>query len=112
MKGQVKIGTKNVEMVANAATPVFFNQVFHEDFFTELGKFTEEGNSMRSAEIYGKIGFICANQAKKGFDGTGLSYKDYVGWLEQFMLMDLAEASDDIAEIFFAQAQETATPKK
>ena len=32
MYGKVQIGDKTVEMLSNAASPVFFKQVFHEDF--------------------------------------------------------------------------------
>ena len=43
MYGKVQIGDKTVEMLSNAASPVFFKQVFHEDFLSR----TAEMNSSR-----------------------------------------------------------------
>lgn len=116
MRRKVTIGTKSVEMVANAATPVFYNLVFHRDFFTDADAFSDEfaktGSGSRASELYGRIGFICANQAKKDVSVKDLTFEDYIEWLEQFMIMDLAIATDEIADLYYSQAEETAKPKK
>lgn len=111
MKGKITIGNKNVELAANAATPVFFKQVFHEDFFVLAEKFAASPTNGESVDIYSKIAFIAYNQAKKA-DMESLNFGDYIKWLEKFEAYDLAAAVDDIAELYAHQAEKTAKPKK
>lgn len=111
MKGQVKIGTKEVEMVANAATPVFYKLIFHEDYFVENELFGASKTNGESVGIYSKIAFVCAHQAKKGCDVGNLTMKDFVKWLEQFEVTEMAGAVDDIFTFYTAQTEKTAVPK-
>lgn len=112
MKGKITIGTKSVEMVATAATPVYYSLIFHEDFFVRAEKFSMSDTNGESVDIYSKIAFICAHQAKKGCDVRNLTYDDYLKWLDQFEAYDMAAAVDDISMLYTHQAEETAVPKK
>ena len=111
MKGKVTIGNKTITMNCDAATPVWYTQVFHEDFFVTAEKFAQSETNGESVGIYSKIAFIAANQAKTE-DLSGLSFLDYTKWLSQFGAYDMAAAVDDIAELYSKQAEKTATPKK
>lgn len=111
MKGKITIGNKNVELVANAATPVFFKQIFHEDFFILAENFAVSPTNGESVDIYSRIAFVASQQAKKA-DMESLTFSDYVKWLEQFEAYDMAQAVDSIAEIYAHQAEPTAKPKK
>ena len=113
MKDKVTIGNKNVEMVANAATPVFFKQIFHEDFFILAENFSKSPTNGESVDIYSRIGFVASQQAKKNDEEmSSLTFGDYVKWLKQFEAYDMAQAVDSIAEVYAHQAEPTAKPKK
>lgn len=112
MKGKVKIGNQSVEMVANAATPVLFKEVFHEDYFQAAEEFSRSPSNGEVVDIYSKIGFIAAHQAKKDFEVQSLTFEDYLRWLEQFEAYDMLDAVDAIAGLYSYQAKETAVPKK
>jgi hypothetical protein len=80
MFGRIKAGDRTVEVLANAATPIRYKQVFHKNlmaFF--LGKETEENN----AEMVQELAYIMARAAERADMGK-LSYEDYIEWLEGF----------------------------
>lgn len=109
MFGNIKIGEKETAMAANAATPVWFNQVFHEDFFVRSQQVTD-GNEAAAVDLFSKVGYIMANQAAQN-DMRKLSWDGYIEWLEGFEAMDLAIASADIALLYSGQTKATATAK-
>lgn len=111
MKGKVEIGNKTVEMKFNGATAVWFNQVFHEDFFVLAEKFAMSKTNGESVDIYSRIAFIGAKQAKSD-DLSALSFTDYAKWAGGFEPYDLPNAVDKIAELYDKQTQTTAIPKK
>ena len=42
MRGVVKIGSVDVEMLANAASPILYRQVFKKDFLKNMQEINEE----------------------------------------------------------------------
>ena len=113
MKGKITIGNKSVELAANAATPVYFKQIFGEDYYVLAENFTKSDTNGESVDIYTRIAFIAAMQAKKTPDEMlGLNFTDYIKWVSQFEAYDMAGAVDAIAELYSRQAKATATPKK
>lgn len=109
MFGKVKIGTKNVELVATAATPYWFKQIFHDDFFI-ISQTVTDGNEGAAVDLFSKIGYIMAKQAEKA-DMRKLNEDTFIEWLEEFDPMDLALASGDIAMLYSGQTKTTAKPK-
>ena len=109
MFGNVKIGEKETAMAANAATPFWFNQIFHEDFFV-LSQQVTEGNEGAAVDLFSKVGFIMAKQAEKA-DMRKLNMDSYIEWLEEYEAMDMAIASSDIALLYSGQTQTTAKAK-
>ena len=112
MKGKVTIGTKSVEMVANAASPVYYKMAFHEDYFVRTEEVLKSNQDANAIDVYSKMAFICAHQAKKDCDAKDLTFDDYIEWLTQFGPNDVALASGAISEFYNTQAQENAKPKK
>lgn len=109
MFGNVKIGEKETAMAANAATPFWFNQIFHEDFFV-LSQQVTEGNEGAAVDLFSKIGFIMAKQAEKA-DMRQLNLDSFIEWLEGFEAMDMAMASGDIALLYSGQTKTIAKAK-
>ena len=108
MYGKVQIGDKTVEMLSNAASPVFFRQVFHEDFIAK----TAEMNSSNAidSDLFSKMFFIIAKQAENA-DPMKLNFNSYIEWISQFELIDLINALPNIATFVFGQMQGDAIPK-
>lgn len=108
MYGTIKIGNKDVEMIANGATPFWFNQIFHEDFFTEASKLGEDGVT---ANVFMRIAFVMAKQASVK-DMKKVNEGQFMDWLAEFDPMDLPNALADIVDFYQSQTQGTATAKK
>lgn len=111
MKGTVKIGTQELGMLANAASPVIYKNIFHEDFLKKCQSF--EGD--QDSELFQKMGFVMWKQAQ------GLSIRElmseitideYYEWLVQFEPLDIMMASADIANLYYAQEAGGSIPKK
>lgn len=106
MKGSVNFGGIEVEVVANAASPYLYKSVFREDFLAKV----QETNP--DVDLFVKMGYIMANQAKMGFrEIRNLTEEDFFEWLEGFGAMDIMNATQELADVYFAQAKGTAAPK-
>lgn len=107
MLGSVNIGEKNVEIVANAATPYIYKQVFGEDFLVKI----QEKNP--DPDLFQKMGFVMAMQAeiKSIPELMRLNINKFYEWLFQFEPMDVLTATNEISQIYFRQTKETAAPK-
>lgn len=108
MKGTVKIGSKDVGMVANAASPYIYKQVFHEDFLAGLQ--AKEPDT----DLFQKMAYIMAKQDETSdlSELMKLTETGYFEWLMQFDAMDVLYALDEISNIYLAQKASTAVPKK
>ena len=104
MRKTVKIGSNDVELVANAASPYLYRQVFKEDFLRKLQEKDPDTDLMQ------KMCFVMMKQAE-GADIGALGYGDYLAWLEGYEPMDILLASEDIMSVYFKQAKGTAVPK-
>lgn len=106
MFGKVKIGNKEVEMVANAATPYRYQQIFGEDYLKKVtGK--EEADP---TDFFAKIGFVMAMQAAKK-DLSKVNRETFYKWLEDFEPADVFNATSEIADIYNGDAQGEVDPK-
>lgn len=109
MKGTVKIGDKNVDMVANALTPVLYKRVFRKDFLLESQKKDID------MTIFQELAFVMASQAQiisaKQLM-TELSVESYYEWLEGFEAMEIMEAVNDIFALYHSQTKVSSRSKK
>ena len=107
MYGKVLIGKIEVGMAANAASPIIYRNIFHEDF---IRKAQEKDPDI---EIYQKMGYVMAMQAETSDmnELMKLSLNSYVDWLTQFEPMDVLTAVDQISELYFGNTIGTTDPK-
>lgn len=105
----VRIGDKDVEMLANAASPYRFKQIFREDFLKRA--IETNGNEAESVDLFVKMGFIMAKQAEKA-DFAKLNEDSFFIWLEDFEPSDVQMAAGEIANIYAGNAETKSTPKE
>lgn len=105
---EIKIGDKNVSLLANGATPIRYRQLFHKDIITQMNGGT---NADDAVEMASELAFIMAMSANKA-DMTTLNMDAYYEWLEQFETFDIVQASEDIFAVYVGQEVTTTTAKK
>lgn len=103
----IKIDDKDVELVANAATPFRFKQVFHRDLLQVLGN--EEKAEQEGVEVVTMLAYIMAKQAEKA-DMSKLSEDGFISWLEDFGPMAFVNAAEEILSAYMDQTVGSATP--
>ena len=108
MRGTINIGGKEVGMLANAASPHYYKQIFKEDF---LQRSQENPPDMG---IFEKMGFVMAKQAEglKHSEMMNVSVDSFFEWLEGFEAMDILESIGDISDLYLKQTISTSTPKQ
>lgn len=107
MHGVVKIGSVEVGMTANAASPYLYKQIFHTDFLQETQK------KDLDTSIFAQMGFIMAKQAEtdKISELLKLNESAYIEWLIQFEPLALIEAANDIMNLYMGQTVTSSVPK-
>lgn len=103
----MEIGGKELELVANAATPFRFKQVFHKDLFSVLGN--EERAAEEGVETITQLAYIMTKQAEKA-DMNKLSEDGFIQWLEDFPPMAFVDSAEEILNAYMDQTEGTATP--
>ena len=103
----MEIGGKELELVANAATPFRFKQVFHKDLFSVLGN--EERAAEEGVETITQLAYIMTKQAEKTDMGK-LNEDGFIQWLEEFPPMAFVDSAEEILNAYMDQTQGTATP--
>ena len=109
MKGTVTVGNREIPMVANGATNIYYKQLTKQDlvaWFTKNQKKTEASDGI---DMLMPLAFVMAMQAegKKSF-----SADEYVDWLAQFEPLELEMALDKVMDIYTSNRISTSTPKK
>lgn len=117
MYGKIMIGTKETAMLANAASPYLFKQVFHEDFLLVSRRMVDEQDEAvkdaTASDIFVRMGFIMAMQAtKKQADLYKIGYQDFYTWMEQYEPNDILMAVNDIALLYKGQEVPSSVPKQ
>ncbi len=105
----IKIGEKEVEMVATAATTYRYKQIFRRDYYRELN--SEDRDKFDNVDIYTRMGFVMAKQAEKA-DMSKLNEEDFFEWLEQFDPLAVSMAVDQISLLANGSKEGTVDPKK
>lgn len=107
MKGTVNINGKEVELVANAASPYLYRQIFQEDFLRKIQEKEPDTDIMQ------RMGYVMAMQATKSTaEVLKLTQKDFIEWLCDFDPLDILTATEDITALYFKQTAKTSSPKK
>lgn len=116
MRRTITIGTHDVEMVANAASPIFFKRAFREDFHALRQKLSA-GNTespevlAQITELFTRMGYIMAKQAEAPNGIPEASEDDFIFWLMQFAPTDMDAANQDIVLLYHESEKGTSVPK-
>lgn len=108
MRGTIKLGDKDVEMYANAMTPVIYKRIFRKDFLVESQKKDVD------MTIFQELGFVMAVQAEKGTRDIldNVTIDNYYEWLEGFEALDIIGNVTDIFALYSNQTVSTSVSKK
>ena len=108
MQGTVKIGDKQIKMVANAASCYIYRNIFKEDFLIKAQDKNPE------PDIFQKMGFVMAKQAEtnKMSELMNITIDDFYEWLVQFHPLDVLMAAGDISNIYMGQTTGLSHPKQ
>lgn len=105
---EIKIGDKDVSLLANASTSIRYRMIFHKDLIAKMGgKLVADDVTDMAAEL----AFVMAKTAE-GADMNTLNINSFFEWLGQFEVFDIANASDDIFNVYTGQEVTTSTAKK
>lgn len=107
----VKIGDKDVPMLAMASVDVFYRNIFHKDPLTEQTQLQNEGDAIA---FYERVGFVMAKYAESKDRAVMkmLTEDDFTEWLEQFGRFDLINALGRIQAVYDGQSVTNADAKK
>ena len=107
MKRTIKIGERDVEMLANAASPYVYKTLFGQDFIKESQSADPDLHLME------KMGFVMAMQAELPTDKLfSLGINQFYAWLTEFDPLDVLNASEAIGELYRDQTKNHSEPKK
>lgn len=104
---KVNVDGKDIELIANAATPFRFKQIFHRDLLQILGN--EEKAESEGVEAVTELAFIMAKQAE-GVDMNKLNEEEFINWLEDFSAMAFINSAEDILNVYMDSTLSTSTP--
>lgn len=108
MRRTIRIGDKDVDMVANGMTAVIYGNVFHKDILADMFNKKKDTSPMVAQEL----AFIMSAQAEKSSKElmTELTIESYWEWCEGFGGVDLVNS--EILALFADQQAPASTPKK
>lgn len=112
MYKSVKIGEKDVPMLAMASVNVYYKRVFGVDPIVEQGNGMGRGEAVNFAL---QMGFIMAMMAEKNCkraDMLKLNEDAYLDWLDGFDNGDLIDAIQDIITVYNGQNKTKSREKK
>lgn len=114
MNGVITLGGKEIGVTANAATPIFYSQLFHDDFINETNETRKK--DQYNVESFGKLAFIMNCQAKaenrKQLQEM-LTFDNYMEFLEGIDdPMAIPNAAAAIYEFYSNQKVTLSKPKK
>lgn len=107
MYKKLEIDGKEIELVANAATPFRFKQIFKKDLLSILGN--EDKAQNEGVEAVTELAFVMAKQAEKA-DMNKLNYDMFIDWLEDFGPMAFVDSAENILAVYMESTASTSTP--
>ena len=108
-RGIVKIGSKDVDMLANAVSPVIYRRIFQKDFLLQMDPKGEIDTNALS-----EMGYVMSLQTQMTFKEIvdTISQDDYYTWLEQFEAFDVMMACNAIFALVKGQEKTLVSQKK
>lgn len=110
----IKVGDKDVPMLAMASVDNYYTHIFGEDPVAILEKANDTNTFAPAVEMFKKMGFVMAKFAelKDRKALFRLTLDNYFDWLDEFDRKDLNEAVSAIREVYEGQRETTVEPKK
>lgn len=108
---EIQVGGKVIPMLSNAATPVYFRQVFGKDLLVFLQGMNKEGISEGFSETISELAYTMTKQAD-GAKLVHLSFDNYLKWLEDFGPLDFETASAEILSLYTSSGRTLSRSKK
>lgn len=107
----VKIGDKDVPMLAMASVDVYYRNIFHSDPIAAQMKETDEASAI---VFFEQMGFVMAKFAelKKSSEMRKLNEDSYIDWLGQFKRGDYIAALPDVMAVYNGQQVTNSDSKK
>lgn len=118
MLSSVNIGDKELQLIANAATPYLYKQTFKADLMKIfVGVSADEDNIEEQAEITSiipQLAYIMSLQAEglKPSDFMKLKEDDFLDWLSKYGAMDFNYAAGEIINAYLGNQETSVDAKK
>ena len=108
----IKIGDKEVPMLAMASVDIYYKQIFGDDILRIMTDAELFDNADRINAIQ-QMGFVMAKLAelKDPKEMRALNEDNYIEWLEQFSRGDMLTAYESMQELYMRQTKATSTEK-
>lgn len=105
----IKIGEREVALNSNAATPIRYTNLFHENFFSAI-EAAMSAERMEAADTVHKLAYVMAMQAEDA-DFKKLNEDTFISWLEGFESMDMINALESVVNVYLNDAAADVDPK-
>ena len=118
MRGTVRIGERDVDMLANAASPFIYKKIFHKDFLMTVGTNYVDADGKQKTDVdtnaITEMAFVMYMQTVKTFKEilNTVTVEDFVAWIFEFEPLDFAMAMAEIMGLYYQQQKTTVSPKK
>ena len=118
MRGTVKIGERDVDMLANGASPFIYKKIFHKDFLTTVGTNYVDADGKKKTDMdtnaITEMAFVMHMQTVKTFKEIldTVTVEDFVAWISEFEPLDFAMTMAEIMGLYYQQQKTTVSPKK
>lgn len=111
MYGVVKIGTKEVPMLAMASADVYYKRIFGADPLKTQIK--DDFDAADAVDLIQRMGFVMAKfaEVKTHKDMLKLNEDSYLEWLDGFDRADLIDAIGDIRKVYDGEKATASAPK-
>ena len=105
----IQIGGQTVDLLSNAATPIYYHQLFKKDVVKNLAEAAQD--NIIAVNMAPELAYIMKNQAAKT-DMSTLNIDTYIEWLETFGALDFVDANEAIWEVYYGNIQTSSESKK
>ena len=108
---EIQVGEKTVPMLSNAATPIYYRQVFSKDLLVFLQSMNSKGIVEGFSETVAQLAFVMAAQADKKKINE-LNFDNFIEWLSEYEALDFEQASGDILGLYTSGGKTMSRAKK
>lgn len=111
MLKEIAIGEKKVNVMSNAATPVYYKRIFHQDLLVIMNKMQSKKGELPDeiSELLPSLAYVMHMQAEKQTEKA--TEDDYITWLEGFEVFDFITAAPEIFSVYNSNRKQDSKPK-